>query len=176
MIFFYPNMLINILSLFFIASCSSYQQFEHITKAFELPSHIFRSNYDDTWKFLQIIMKHYDMEPSSLKLGLMKTKWQDNTIELNFTDAFDKRDQVKFAKFKIIVNVMKIYRDSREMTKVSILKKQMVNTDFLQGWKILPSDGILEKTLLYRLGREIDIEKRKKKIEILHNKRIEENF
>ena len=52
----------------------------------------------------------------------------------------------------------------------------MINKDFLQGWKIIPSDRILEKTLLYRIERKLLIERKLKAIEDQKSKEIEASF
>lgn len=122
------------------------------------------------------VMKKYDLELDSQDSGVVKTKWTDNTLEVNFADSFGSRDAVKSARFKLIVNVIKGFRGSREVAKVTVYKRQMIEQDFLQGWKVVPSDSILEKTILYRVHRELTIAKKLKKIEDEKAKEIEESF
>ncbi len=162
--------------LLFFGSCASYKQFQYITEEFEIPSKTFKTTFDETWTALRTIMKNYELEQIAMESGYIKTRWIDNTMELNFTDSFSKSDTVKSAKFKIIVNVVKGYRSSREVTKVSIFKRQMIEPDFLQGWKVLQSDGILEKTILYRLSRLLAIDKRLKELEVAKEKSQEKDF
>ena len=52
----------------------------------------------------------------------------------------------------------------------------MIEQDFLQGWKVVRSDGILEKTILYRISRILSIEGKLKKIEEQKAKELEDNF
>ena len=108
--------------------------------------------------------------------GIIKTRWIDNTLEVNFADSFGSKDAVKAARFKLVLNVVKGFRGSREVSKVSIFKRQMVERDFLQGYKVIPSDGILEKTILYRIERLILMEKRLKAIEEKKRREEEESF
>ena len=89
----------------------------------------------------------------------------DNTLEVNFTDSFGSSDSVKAAKFKLVVNVVRGFRASREVTKVTIYKRQLMEQDFLQGWKEVPADGIIEKTLLYRIERLIATDNKLKEID-----------
>ena len=89
----------------------------------------------------------------------------DNTLEINFADSFGSSDAVKAAKFKLIINVVKGFRSSREVTKVTIYKRQLVEQDFLQGWKEVINDGIMEKTLLYRIERLIATDNKLKEID-----------
>jgi hypothetical protein len=110
-------------------------------------------------------MKQYDLETKNQESGVIKTRWIDNTIALNFADSFGGKNSVKAAKFKVIVNIVKGFRGTREVSKITVYKRQLVEQDFLQGWKEIPSDSIFEKTLLYRLGRIMAIDNKLKRIE-----------
>ena len=85
-------------------------------------------------------------------------------------------DAVKAAKFKLIINVVKGFRSNREVSKITVYRRQMIEQDFLQGWKVIPSDGILEKTILYRIERNLKIAERLKRIEDQKAKELEANF
>ena len=49
----------------------------------------------------------------------------------------------------------------------------MIKQDFLQGWKVVPTDRIQEKTILYRIGRSIIIDNRLRRLDEI-KQRIEE--
>ncbi len=160
----------------FLTSCTSYEKFHHITQEFELPNKVFNATYDQTWKAVIDYMKRFDLELQNQEAGIIKTRWIDNTTELNFADSFDGQDTIKSARQKIIINIVKGFKGSKEVTKVSIYKKQMVEQDFLQGQKVIPSDGILEKTILYRIEQALKIDNRLKKIDEERAKKIEQSF
>jgi hypothetical protein len=120
-------------------------------------------------------MRKYDIAQQNQEAGFIKTRWIDNTLELNFADAFGSSDSVKAAKFKIIINVVKGFRSSQEVTKVTIYKRQLIEQDFLQGWKEVTPDGIVEKTLLYRVERLISIDNSLKEIDKVREKEQLEN-
>lgn len=146
-------------------SCASYQQFQHLAEEFEIPSQVYKTTFDQTWQAILQIMGQYDLEMKNQEAGVIKTRWIDNTLAINFSDSFGSSDAVKAARFKLIINLVKGYRGTREVSKVTVYKRQMVEQDFLQGWKILRSDGILEKALLYRIERILAIDLKLKKIE-----------
>lgn len=150
--------LISLLSVILMSGCASYEKFKQVTEELEIPSHIFKADYNQTWQSVIQVMKKYDIAQQNQEAGFIKTRWMDNTLEVNFADSFGAGDSVKAAKFKLIVNVVKGYRASREVTKVTIYKRQLMEQDFLQGWKEVNTDGILEKTLLYRMERLIAID------------------
>jgi hypothetical protein len=90
--------------------------------------------------------------------------------------SFGSNDSVKSAEFKLIINVVKGYRGNKEVTKVTVFKRQRVEQDFLQGWKVIKTDGILEKSILYRLERSLAIESKLQEIEDKKTKEAEKNF
>ena len=159
-----------------LSQCGSYEKFRYLTEDYEVPKKVFKSSYDQTWLAILQVVKKYDLQLQDQDSGVIKTKWTDNTLQLNFSDSFGSSDSIKAARFKLIINIVKGFRGKREVSKVTIYKRQMVEQDFLQGSKVVPSDGILEKTLLYRIGRSLSITGKLQKIEDQKAKEVEENF
>lgn len=164
-----------IVLMLFFNGCASYEKFRQVTEELEIPSKIFKSDYNQTWQAVISVMRKYDIAQQNQEAGFIKTRWIDNTLELNFADAFGSSDAVKAAKFKIIINVVKGFRSSQEVTKVTIYKRQLIEQDFLQGWKEVTPDGIVEKTLLYRVERLISIDNSLKEIDKVREKEQLEN-
>lgn len=148
-----------------LISCSSYEKFRLITEELEIPSQVYDADYNQTWQAVIQIMKRYDIAYQNQESGKIKTRWMDNTLQVNFTDSFGSSDAVKAAEFKLLVNVAEGYSYGRKVSKVTIYKRQRVEHDFLQGWKEKQSDSIQEKTLLYRLGRLIANDNKLKEID-----------
>ena len=162
--------------LLLFMGCASYDQFKNVTEDYEVPSQVFRTDYEMTWSAIKSIVDtyNYSLEVSNRASGLWKTRWVDNTLEMNFANTFgSRRSSIKAAKFKLIINVVKGFRTDREATKVFISKRQLVQKDLLQGWKVIASDNILEKTLLYRIGRILLIEKKLEQFERQKSKEVE---
>lgn len=165
--------LISILSLF---SCSSYKEFQSLREEDAVPNKTLPFDFDQTWQATLQVMQKFDLSLQTQELGVIKTRWIDNTVELNFADSFGKNESVKSAKFKMIVNVTRQDRLTRSMTKVSIYKRQMIEKEFLQGSKPERSDGTLENTLLYRIGRILTMEKELKRLKEIKSKQLEESL
>jgi hypothetical protein len=153
------------ISFIYFWSCSSYEKFKFISEEQEIPTQIFNASYHQTWQALLQVMQKFELGHKNQESGVIITQWIDNTTELNFADAFGNSDSVKSAKFKIIINAVKGIRSTREITKITIYKRQLVEQDFLQGWKEIPSDTIQEKTLLYRIRRLIEVDNKLKELE-----------
>ena len=165
-----------LLIFFCLTGCTSYDHFKNVSRDYELPSQVFKANYEMTWSAIKSIIDtyNYSLEVSNRASGLWKTRWVDNTLEMNFSNSLKRGSGYKAAKFKLIINVVKGYRTEREVTKVFISKRQLVQKDLLQGWKVISSDQILEKTLLYRLKRILLIEKKLEELEKRKSKEVEE--
>lgn len=151
--------------LLFLSGCANYEKFRQITEELEIPSKIYKSDFNQTWKAVLKVVRKYEIAASNQEAGFIKTRWMDNTLEENFANSFGTSDAVKASKFKLVINVVKGYRTGREVSKVTIYKRQIVEQDFLQGWKEVTSDGILEKTLLYRIQRLIAIDNKLQEID-----------
>ena len=157
-------------------SCASYEKFKQVTEEMEIPSKVFRSNYNQTWQAVIQLMKKYDIAQQNQESGYIKTRWMDNTLQVNFTDSFGSNDKVKAAKFKLINNVSKGFSYGLEVSKVTIYKRQLIEQDFLQGWKEVTTDGIQEKVLLYRVSTLIDNDNKLKAIDKQREQEQLQNF
>ncbi len=159
-----------------ISGCSSYENYKYIAEEYEFPSQVYAHDYNKVWQEVMKLTIKYEREVYNQEAGIIKTRWIDNTLELNFADSFGANDAVKAAQFKLIINVVKGFRGKKEVTKVTIFKRQRVEQDFLQGWKLVRSDGIIEKSLLYRLDRALQIEAKLQEIEDKKAKEQEKAF
>lgn len=164
------------LFLLLFSSCASYEKFKQITEELEIPSKIYRADFVQTWTAVLQVMKKYDIAYKNQESGKIKTRWMDNTLEVNFTDSFGSNDAVKAAEFKLMVNVAEGLSYGRRVTKVTIYKRQRIEQDFLQGWREVNTDGILEKTILYRISKLIEIDNEIKKIDKLREKEQLKDF
>ena len=163
-------------TLMALFSCASYDKYKRITEELEIPSTVFKADFNQTWQAVIQVMKRFDISYQNQESGQIKTRWMDNTQEVNFQNSFKKSDSVKAARFRIIVNVVKGYRSNREVSKITIFKRQMIEQDFLQGWKEMASDNILEKTLLYRIGNLVKIDNKLKEIDRIREQKELDNF
>ncbi len=165
-----------LLFLILATSCASYENFRQITEELELPSKMYKADFNQTWQAVLQVMKRFDISYQNQEAGKIKTRWMDNTLQVNFTDAFGSADAVKAAEFKLSVNVAEGYSYGRKVTKVTIFKRQRIENDFLQGWKEQQTDGIQEKTLLYRIGRLIENDNKFKALDKAREKELLESF
>jgi hypothetical protein len=155
----------HLLLILCLLSGCSYEKFRQVTEENDIPSRIFKADFNQTWQAVIQVMRKFDIAQQNQEAGFIKTRWIDNTLEVNFADAFGSSDAVKAAKFKMVINVVKGYRAGREVSKVTIFRRQLIEQDFLQGWKEVPTEGIQERTLLYRIERLIAIDNKLREID-----------
>lgn len=151
--------------LIFGMGCSSYEKYRQITEELEIPAKVFKADFNQTWQAVLQVMQRFDVAFQNQEAGKIKTRWMDNTLEVNFADSFGSNDKVKAAEFNLLINVAEGFSYGRKVSKVTVYKRQRVENDFLQGWKEVPTDGIQEKTLLYRIGVWIDMDNKLREID-----------
>ena len=68
-------------------------------------------------------------------------------------------------RYKLTIKIIKGKNASGEpATKVTILKRAEIQRDFFSEFQKQPSDGLEEKSMMYRIERELAVEKALKKV------------
>ena len=124
----------------FLSSCASYEKYRQITEELDIPSQVYKADFNQTWQAVLQVMKRFDVSYNNQEAGKIKTRWMDNTLQVNFTDSFGSSDAIKAAEFKLLINVSEGFSYGRKVSKVTIFKRQRVERDFLQGWQEIPTD------------------------------------
>ena len=170
------NKILALLVFLSFTSCASYEKFRQITEELEIPSRVYKADYNQAWQAIIQIMKKFDIAQQNQEAGTIKTRWMDNTLQVNFTDSFASSEAVKAAEFQLVVNVAEGYSYGQKVTKVTIYKRQRIENDFLQGWREVTTDGIQEQTILYRLGKIIDNDNYLREVDKAREQEALENF
>ena len=131
-----------LISLIFSNSCSSYKEFQSLREEEAVPSKTVPYNFDQTWQATLQVMQKFDLSSQSQELGVIKTRFIDNTVELNFADSFGKEESIKSAKFKLIVSVKSQDRLTRAETKISIYKRKWSKKNFFKVPNLYEATGI----------------------------------
>jgi len=114
---------------------------------------IYFSDQETVWQGVIEALKSYPIDISNRETGVVQTRWKDNTAEANLSDNFGGSPVYLKAQFRYRVNIVEGAYQGRPAIRVSVRKEQLVNQDALDGWRRVPSNGVEERTLLYRLGR-----------------------
>lgn len=122
---------------------------------------VYDSSFDEVWRAIQKALVSYPIQMNNIDQGVIETD-------------FVKADQVWRApvqitkkaispRYQLSVKVIKGKIKNRESTRVLLAKKQKLEKDFFSGETALPSDGLEEKVILYRIEREIKLERSMRK-------------
>ena len=114
---------------------------------------------DNAWKAALKSVSRMKVLKSNREAGLIVTDWKDNTRELNFSDSFQKSDDIYAAKFRLTINLYSGSSGGIPATQVRVRKVQLVERDLSQGWRRVDTGQITENTLIYRIGRILEIER-----------------
>lgn len=121
---------------------------------------IFFAPYDLVWKAAH----------QSIKYTIASENQDFGVIETDYVKAVDgwlspdrSKPEYKSARYKLTFTFAKGKFEGRESTRVTIDKVIEVFRDFISEKQIIPSDGLEELTLFYRIEREILISQALKK-------------
>ncbi|HVK62310.1 MAG TPA: hypothetical protein VM432_12195, partial [Bdellovibrionales bacterium] len=74
-----------------------------------------------------------------------------------FSPAHESREFSSGYRYRLLVRMVRGKKEARSAVKVSITKQIQLARDFFSDPDELTSDGLEEKSILYRINREISI-------------------
>lgn len=136
--------------LLVVVGCSSSSRVD-VPRTFERE---FAANFDETWRAVQQSIISYPLKINNMELGQVQTtSIRGNT---QFKPPHDAKLKSGGHRYNLSINVLKV---SPGVTRVSILKDVAVFRDFVSRPETKGSDGLEENMILYRISRELEIEK-----------------
>lgn len=122
---------------------------------------IFFVNYDLVWKSAHTAIK-YTIASENQDFGVIETDFVKSVD--GWLPPDKTKPDYKSARYKLIFTFAKGKTEGRESTRLSIEKKIEVFRDFISETQAIPSDGLEEMALFYRIEREIIIAQALKKV------------
>lgn len=122
----------------------------------------FQGSYDEVWS---AILKTLD----SFQYKYPSANKDAGFIETDFSKGYSGREFIfsggekfpKEIKWKLTLRLLSsTSEEGKPQIRVRIKKEEYVNQGFLEGWKRVESDGVIEKVLLYRIERVIHLNKK----------------
>ncbi len=135
------------------------------------------ADFNIAWQAALEALKNNRLDVSNRDGGYIQTQWLDNTAERNFVDPFGDSASYLKAQLRLKISFEKGKFKGKPSVRIKVVKEQLVQQDVLEGWRLIETDTVEEKTLLYRIGRIILImnkitqaedERAKKEIENTH--------
>ncbi len=113
--------------------------------------------YDRVWRATQKALETYPIRINNIDTGIIET---DVIRGLNvWTPPHDPDDKEPGLRYYLRFSLIKGNVDGKESVEVRIEKVKTVEKNFFAKEKRLPSNGLEEESLLYRIEREFQIEK-----------------
>lgn len=111
--------------------------------------------YDSVWRAAQLSLK-YPIAVNNMDNGTLETEYI-KAID-GFTSPIETQLPSAGIKYKLTFTIVKGKLDNKDSVRVTINKTIEKQRDFFSDIEFLESDGLEEKTLFYRMEREIIIE------------------
>lgn len=147
--------LLPIVPLFILAGCATDQPTNQPLDY----SRTFRAKYESVWRATQTAMLDYPMNINNMDTGQLQTLYITGR---NRFQAPHKEKETLPSGFQYRININLLKGD--DMTKVIVQKEARLQKDFFSEPQDLISDGFEEKVILYRIKRELVLEKIMKKV------------
>ncbi len=156
--------------LLVISSCQTInEQLESTDEIIARESHqkIFYANYDEVWKAAHLAVK-YTIAAENQDFGVIETDYI-KAVD-GWLPPFMEKPLYPASRYKIFINFAKGQKtNNRDSVRVTIEKKTEVFKDFVSEVRTVNSDGFEEKSLFYRMEREIIISQALKKAAASNN-------
>lgn len=115
---------------------------------------VFYSNYENVWRSLHQVIR-YPIAAENQDTGIIETEF------IKAVDGFLAPEMVKAPspglRYKLIFTVARGKFNNRDATRVTLDKRIEILRDFFSEPEVVPSDGLEEKVIFYRIDRELVI-------------------
>lgn len=128
-------------------------------------SRIYDEDFESVWDCTLKALTDYPIKLALKDSGRIESELINGPYnELLFTYP-DKIEIPERFRFSLSLTFAKLLSsDNKPLTRIRLRKKLERFEDFYTGWINYPSDGLEEKTLLYRIEHLINMEKHLKKV------------
>jgi hypothetical protein len=148
---------LSLVLFFFLSSCALFEERKGPPTSFGPHEQVYYANYEEVWRASNLVLQPYPLRVSNMDQGLLET---DSVRGFKvWTPPFEPDSGTSGQAYKLTLKILKGKFAGKAATKVSILKEQSLQRDFFSDPKPTASDGLEEKSLLYRIGREIQLER-----------------
>lgn len=124
------------------------------------PQKVFFGTYDNVWRAAQLSLK-YPISANNMDSGVLETDF------IKGDDGFRPPNEEDIPssgiRYKLRMILVKGKVDGRDSVRVTIKKEIEKRRDFFADPEIIPSDGLEEMVIFYRMERELVIDEALKK-------------
>ena len=148
----------SLVLLFFTSSCSLGSKSSEQEASILGPiSRTYSFEYDKVWRALQKSLARYPIKVNNVDAGIIET---DDIKGLKvWSPPHKPKVKQPGLRYNFKIALIRGEKQGKEATEVTIEKFLRINKNFFADEKRLPSDGLEEEGLHYRIQRELTIEK-----------------
>ena len=139
-----------IFSIFVLMSCTTLEE----TKKLET-SQAYQYPFNQVWRAAQIALQKYPIKVNDITKGQLTTDIVELDTLWNSPEQKKNRARTGFS-YQLYLRVLK---DRSTTTRVVVFKKIQRRQDFFSGSQNIESNGQEESALLYRIRRELEVDK-----------------
>lgn len=121
---------------------------------------IFYGQFEDVWRATQLALQEptsYPLRINNMDTGIFETEMIKGSQVWRPPGAAEVNGG-GYA-YRIIVRVIKGNTNGKQAYKVTVQKEMQIQRDFFSEPEKIPSDGLEEKVILYRVDREMQIDR-----------------
>jgi len=115
---------------------------------------IFFASYDQVWKAAHATLK-YTIASENQDYGVIETDYI-KAVD-GYVPPYQTKPEIPGSRYKLVMSFAKGQTNGRESTRVTIEKKIEVFKNVISDVQTLPSDGLEERIIFYRMERELVI-------------------
>ena len=142
---------------FAVSACALFEDRTGPVKYYGPREEVYFANFEEVWRSLNLVLQPYPLRVSNMDQGMLET----DSIRGNrvWSPPYKGGKTAGGEMYRLTIRVIKGAFENRAATKVTIVKESNLQPDFFSDPRALPSDGLEEKAILYRIRREIEIER-----------------
>lgn len=130
---------------------------------------VFFSKYEEVEAALKLAMLKYPARVDNTEAGIFETDYVKG--DARFKAPHAATEYSSGYRYRILIRLVKGKTDARSAVKVVVVKQIETAKDFFAEPAVVPSDGLEEAVILYRIGRELTITRALQKAQDKQNKK-----
>lgn len=139
-----------------LSGCALFGSAAPLPQTMDPMEQVYMASFDSVWLATQKALAAYPMRVNNMDLKILETDY----IKSNrYWSPPHIRKLGSGDKYKLVVKVMEGEIEGQGAQKVSVSKEVYRQKDFFAPKNRIPSTGLEESSLLYRIDRELVIEK-----------------
>lgn len=142
---------------FALSACALFEERKGPSEFYGPRDQVYFATFEEVWTAVNRVLQPYPLRISNMDQGLLETDVVRGARV--WYPPHKTETAVSAEMYRLTVRVIKGALENRAATKVTIVKDANIQRDFFSSPKALPSDGLEEKSILYRITREIQIKR-----------------